>query len=495
MNCIKGGEGAILKLMELYAPPEQLVRWKEMDIIPRSAMEEVFEALHLTTLGSCSDYRELLKQEMRTALAYCYGTLFPASLGQEILFGVPEPFLTPLEINYGVLQENSVNILLHGHSPVVAEGLVQAAQQATLREEARQAGAEKINLAGACCTGKALLSRHGIPTIANILAIELVLATGAVDALVLDMQCALPALKSVAECFGGEIITTYRGNRFPGDCYIPLSLSDPLGQAEAIVRAALQNFKARRSRKTFIPAVKTKAVAGWSAESFLRAFDGAENLAALLVEGKIKGLVSIGGCNSPKTPYELEHVTIARELVRFGALIFTTGCASYALLNAGLASPEAAHLAPSPLKELLEAKGLAPVFPLGACPDNSRLLRIYTQVASALGEEVCRLPFCHSGPAPGSEKNIGQGVTFLLHGVSVHQGFPAGIPVPLPRPVKGRRFNDELEMVMSNVARFFALEAPEIVGARVYSEPYPNLAAKIIQMHLHRQRLGLGWKG
>lgn len=494
-NCIKGGEGAILKLMELYAPQEQLARWKEMDIIPRSALEEVFEALHLTTLGSCSDYKELLKQEMRTALAYCYGTLLPASLGQEILFGLPEPFLTPLEVNYGVLKENNVNILLHGHSPVVAEGLIQAVRGESLKKEARQAGAEKINLAGACCTGNAILSRHGIPTVANILAIELVLATGAVDALVLDMQCALPGLKVVAECFGGKVVTTYKGNRFPGDSHIPLSLSDPLGQAETIVRAALENFKARRGKKTFIPTLKTKAVAGWGVESFLRIFEGAEKLAELLAEGTIKGLVSIGGCNSPKTPYELDHVTIARELVRFGALIFTTGCASYSLLNAGLASPEAARLAPSPLKELLEAKGLAPVFPLGACPDNSRLLRIYTQVASALGEEVCRLPFCHSGPAPGSEKNIGQGVTFLLHGVSVHQGFPAGIPVPLPRPVKGSRFHDELEMDMSNVARFFALEAPEILGARVYSEPYPNLAAKTIQMHLHRQRLGLGWKG
>ncbi len=495
LGSIKGGNNGILQVIEHYAPQEQLDRWKELGILPRSAMEEVFEALHLTTLGSCSDWKQLLKQEMRTALAYCYGALFPACLGQEMLFGIPETFSVPVEVNYGVLGKNTVNVLIHGHSPVLAECLVEAAKSLELQGLAYEAGAEKILLAGACCTGNALLSRHGVPPVANILALELVLATGAVDALVLDMQCAIPGLEHVARCFGVEIITTYDGNRFPRDRHIPFSPREARSQAREICLLAMENFKKRRDKDIFIPPGKTRALAGWGVESFFRAFGGVEKLGQYLAEGKIKGLVSIGGCNSPKLPYEYEHVTLAKELIRYGALVFTTGCASYALLNAGLASPEAADLAPGGLKEVCLKHGLAPVIPLGACTDNSRLVQIYSRVAAAAKKKTSQMPYCHSGPAPGSEKNIGQGLTFLLHGVSVHQGFPGGIPVPVHRPVENRRYHDELKLEMSNVARFFAEGAFKKLGARVYGEPYPNMAAKTIQMHLHRQRLALGWGG
>lgn len=495
LGSIKGGHTGILQLIKAYAPPEQLEKWEELGILPRSAMEEVFEALHLTTLGSCSDWRQLLKQEMRTALAYCYGALFPACLGQEMLFGIPETFPVPVEANYGVLKENAVNVLIHGHSPVLAECLVEAVRSPELQQLAREAGAEKILLAGACCTGNALLSRHGVPPVANILALELVLATGAVDALVLDMQCAIPGLEHVARCFGGEIITTYDGNRFPRGRHIPFSPREAGLQAREICLLAIESFKKRKDKDIFIPPGKTRALAGWGIESFFQAFGGAEKLGQYLAEGKIKGFVSIGGCNSPKVPYEYEHVTLAKELIRYGALVFTTGCASYALLNAGLASPEAADLAPGGLKEVCAQHGLAPVLPLGACTDNARLVQIYGRIAAQAKQKTSRMPFCHSGPAPGSEKNIGQGLTFLLHGVSVHQGFPGGIPVPLPRPVENRRYHDELELEISNVARFFAQEAFEKLGARVYVEPYPNLAGKTIQMHLHRRRLALGWRG
>jgi carbon-monoxide dehydrogenase catalytic subunit len=39
------------------------------------------------------------------------------------------------------------------------------------------------------------------------------------------------------------------------------------------------------------------------------------------------------------------------------------------------------------------------------------------------------------------------------------------------------------------VADFFAEGIHDLLGARVYSEPYPNLAAKLIQMHIRRKRL------
>lgn len=491
---INGCHPGIEKLIRSYAPPEQLAVWEELGILPRSAMEEVFEALHITTLGSCSDWKQVLKQEMRTALAYCYGTLFPASLGQEMLFGIPEPTSTPVEVNYGILNKESVNIIIHGHSPALAEAVVSTAKSTWAKELAQKAGAAKINLVGACCTGKALLSRHGIPSVGNIMGMELIMATSAVDALVLDMQCAIPGLQEVSKCYGGEIITTCESNRFADARHIPFSPSAAAERAEDIIRAAIDNFRKRGDKEVYIPQEKTSALAGWEQESLLSALGGENNLVKYLKEGDIKAIVSIGGCNSPKVPYEFNHVELARKLIGYGALVLTTGCASYGLLNAGLASPEAAELSSPGLQKVCRKHGIPPVLPVGACTDNARLVELYARIAGAASRKVREMPFCHSGPAPGSEKNIGQGLTFLLHGVSVHQGFAGGIPVPLPRPAKDRQYADEMELDASSVARYFAEGAYEKLGARVYLEPYPNLAAKTMQMHLHRQRLSMGWK-
>lgn len=495
LGSITGGNGGIGPLMEKYAPSDRMALWREMGIMPRSAMEEVFEALHLTTLGSCSDWRELIRQEMKTALAYCYGALAPASLGQEILFGIPEVSREPVQVNLGVMKAGAVNIIIHGHSPVLAEMIVALVKSDEVKKAVKEAGAGEIVLMGACCTGKALLSRHGIPSVTGIMGSELAFATGALDALVLDMQCAIPGLGQLAECFGGKIITTYPGNRFAGESHIPYSPEEADRQAREIIHLAIENFKGRRGREVSIPASTALAVSGWEPGSFLNQFGGAARVAELLRQGAIKGIVSVGGCDSPKVPFEFNHVELARGLISQGILVFTTGCASYALLNAGLAGPAAAELAPAGLRELCRQYGMAPVLPIGACTDNFRLLKIYEQISHAAGHKVADMPFCHSGPAPGSEKNVGQGLTFLLHGVSVHQGFPAGIPVPMPKPVEHQRYADDMEIKLNDISRFFAQEAYELLGARVYVEPYPQLAAKTIQMHLHRHRMRLKWPG
>ncbi len=486
---------ALRRVIKNYAPAERVELWENLGIMPSSNNEEVFEALHLTTLGSCSDYRSLLKQELKTALAYAYGALMPACAGQEALYGTPRPGQAPVEVNYGVLQSDAVNILISGHSPVLAESLVAAVQKPEIKERVEAAGARKIVLAGSCCTGNSLLSRHGVPSVANIMALELVLATGAVDGMVLDMQCTIPGLKTVADCFGGNIITTYEGNRFVGDYHRPLSFNKPHQVAEEIIELAIANFARRSSQNTYIPAETTRAMAGWSTDSFFNALGGGENLLEYMRESKIKGIVSICGCNSPKTLYEFDQVHLARELLKRGILVFTSGCASYALINAGLAVSEAAENAAEGLRDICYKHGIPPVLPIGSCTDNFRLLQIYMRLSQLAGLCPSQMPFCHSGPAPGSEKNVGQGLTFLLHGISVHQGFPGGIPVPLPQPVENQQHVDDLELTATSVAKYFAREAHEELGAGIYLEPYPHLAAGTIQMHLHRKRLQLNWKG
>ncbi len=484
-----------LETLYAFAPAERIRTWEGLGIMPRSAMYEVFEALHMTTLGACADWRELARQDLRTGLAYAYSTLFGASLATEMLFGIPEPTEAKLgvEVNYALLNPGGVNLLLHGHSPIMAEKVVEVANLPETKRSTREAGAEEIVLAGVCCTGNELLNRYGIPPLTNILGIEMALGTGAVDALVMDMQCTIPGIKTVADCFGTELITTSRSNRFPGATHLPLDLSRVDDQALEIVTRAIKAFGRRDRSRANIPATRRTAMAGWSTESVLQRFGGADKLVGLIRSGRIKGVVSIAGCNTPKVPFENSHVTIATRLVEYGCLILTTGCAAYALLNAGLASPDAAELAPEELRGVCREYGIPPVLHLGACTDNARMIRLYCELAEAAARPTYEMPFCHSGPEPGNEKNIGQGVQFLCHGIHVHQGFPGGIPVPVPAPVSNARYNDELELKYNDVARLFGDQIKDLLGAKVFTEPYPRIAAKLIQMHIRRQRQALGW--
>lgn len=488
-------DGRPMRMLEAYAPEERKQLWSRLEVLPRSATYEVMETLHMTTLGGCSDWTVLAAQELRSALAYCYSTLFASSMATEILYGIPKPRLA--QVNYGVMREDHVNILMHGHSPVMAEKVIEKINSPEVQEMARQAGARGIVVAGMCCTGDELLARYGIPTVTNILGQELALETGAVDALVADMQCIIPGLKTVADCFGTAVITTCNSNRIPGATHIPFDPEKPETLDEdafKVARLAVEAFARRDRSKVHIPETVANAMGGWSYEAILEVFGGAGRLLQLIKGGSIRGIATVVGCNNPKVPYEYNHVTIAEKLIASGILVTTTGCCSHALLNAGLCAPEAAAQAAPGLRRVCEDLGIPPVLAVGGCVDNTRTLRLFITLAEAAGLPLKEMPFIFVGPEPGNEKTVGQGVTFLAHGISNLVGFPAPIPVPVPKLKEGAVSGDDLERGGNDIVDFFAGEGlNQKVGAKVFTEPYPQLAAQTIRMHIHRRRKALGW--
>ena len=483
-----------IKMLEAYAPAERKEVWAKLGILPRSASYEVMEALHMTTLGSCTDWTALAEQELRAALAYCYSTLFGTSMATEILYGIPRPVQTT--VNYGVLKEDHVNILIHGHSPVMAEMVVEKIKTSEIQQLARDAGAKGIVVAGLCCTGDELLARYGVPTVTNILGQELAMGTGAVDAVVADMQCVIPGMKIVADCFGTEIITTCNSNRIPGATHIPFDPEKPETMDEdalLVAKKAIEAFARRDRSKIHIPQVTTKVMGGWSFESIIETFGGRDKLLTLLKEGKIKGIATVVGCNNPKVPYEYNHVTIVRKLIEANILVLTTGCCSHALLNAGVCSPDAAEWCGDGLAEVCRELGIPPVMAVGGCVDNARTLRLFMELAEEAGVAIKDMPFMFVGPEPGNEKTVGQGLSFLTHGVSNLVGFPAPVPVPIPKPKEDNP--EELERGSNDIVDFLAGDEGvlKLLGAKIYTEPYPKLAAQTIKMHIHRKRKGLGW--
>lgn len=486
------GDPVEMKTLLAFAPAERIETWRKLGIVPRSAYHEIVEALHRTTLGGNSDWEDLALHEVRTGLAYCWSTLFGSSLATEMLFGVPKP--STARVNYGILKEGYVNILIHGHSPTLVEKVVEKVNSPQIREMADSVGAQGIQLGGMCCTGLELLSRYGVPTVGNILGQELVVGTGAVDALVVDMQCVLPGLKAIADCFGTEIITTSDSNRIPGATHIPF---DPYRADEIalkVAETAVAAFQNRDHSRMRVPDSTSKAMAGFSLEAIQESFGGRASLLASLREGAIRGIAVVAGCNNPKVPYENGHVTVASRLVEHNVLVLTTGCSAHALLNHGLCAPEAAELAGAGLRKVCIEAGIPPVLPVGACVDNTRAIRLFIELAEEAGEPLHRMPFMFSGPEPGNEKTLGQAITFLSLGVSTHQGFPGPVPVPMTRRKAGAKFPDDYERDATDVADFFLDGVESLLGSHVYSEARPDRAANLIQMHMRRKRLALGWK-
>ncbi|NOZ64254.1 MAG: anaerobic carbon-monoxide dehydrogenase catalytic subunit [Caldiserica bacterium] len=482
-----------LKLLFAYAPEERIEKWKALDILPRSAMWEVFESLHKTGLGGNSDWMDMIKQDFRTALAYCYSGLFGSSLGTEILFGIPAP--KEVQVDYSMLTKDRVNILLHGHSPVMAEKVVEISHHPEIKEAARKAGAEGIQLGGLCCTGLELLYRHGVPPFTNIMGAELIIGTGAIDAVVVDMQCFIPGVKFIADCYGTAIITTSHSNRIPGAVHLPYEPGKEEEMARKVLLTAIEAFQKRKEKKIEIKVnpLRKNLKVGWTPESIIKQFGGVENIVKEMEKGNIKGIAAVVGCNTPKVPYENNHVVIVRKLVEYGVLVLSTGCSSYALINQGFCGLEAKEISSSGLEEVCERYGIPPVLTVGACVDNARILRLFFEISRGSGIPLHRLPFIFSGPEPGNEKTVGQGIVFLLHGISVHQGFPGPIPVPIAVPTEGARFIDDYERGGNDVMDFFAENVYDWIQAKVYGEPYPELAGKLIQMHIRRQRKNLGW--
>lgn len=474
-----------------FAPPERRRLWEKLGVTPRSAALEIVEAMHMTTLGACSDPDEVFRQVLRTSLAHVYTGLVPSSVLSDVLFGVPEPIVA--EVNYGVLKPGHVNVLVHGHSAVMLEKVLEKIRSEEIQALAREKGAAGIVVGGMCCTGHESLARYGVPTVTGAMGQELVIGTGAIDAVVVDMQCVLPGMQHVAECFGTRIVTTCHSNRIPGAVHVPFDPERPQTLDEdalRVARIAVEAYAERDRTKMHIPAHTTKVMVGFTRESVMKAFGSGRQLAGRLERGEIRGVVAMVGCTTPKIAFETGHTTIARELVRAGVLVLASGCASHALLNAGLCSTDAAAEAAPGLRAACEEAGVPPVLTMGSCADNARIVQIFAQLAHEAYEDLPGMPFVLSGPELANEKTMGQMMAVLAHGISTVVGFSPQLPVPetLPGTVDAR------EPLSNPVAEFFSGRGlEELVGSRLFVQPEPAEAAKLIVEVLETKRDALGW--
>jgi carbon-monoxide dehydrogenase catalytic subunit len=458
--------------MAARAPKSRQDIWEKTGVYPRGIDRENVEMLHRTHMGVDNDWVNILLHAVRTSLSDGWGGSMLATELSDTLFGTPTPKMS--QMNLGVLKADQVNIILHGHNPMLSEVIAVAAQDAGLLNLAKEKGAKGINLAGICCTGNEVLMRKGIPMAGNHLMQELALMTGVVEAMVVDYQCIMPAVTETAKCYHTKVISTFDKAKFPGAEHISFDPARALEIGKTIVRKAVENFANRVPERVFIPVDPVPMMTGFSIEAILGALGGTpQPLIDAIVKGQIRGAVGIVGCNNPKIKQDLGHTELTKRLIENDILVVVTGCATVADGKAGLMVPAAADKAGPGLSAVCKALGIPPVLHLGSCVDNTRILVLAAALANTLGVDISALPLAGAAPEWYSEKAVAIGAYVVGSGIFTVLG--------IAPPIFGS----------PNIVKLLTEGLEGVFGATFAVEPDPNRAAVLIRRHIEKKRAGL----
>ena len=455
------------------APEKRVDLWEKLGVDPRGIDREIVECMHRTHIGVDHDYTNIILHGLRTSISDGWGGSMIATELSDVLFGTPKPIKTMS--NLGVLSENKVNIVAHGHEPTLSEMIVAASQVPELIKLAKDMGAEGINIVGMCCTGNELSMRQGIPIAGNFLQQELAVITGSVEAVIVDVQCIMPSLPELASCYHTEIISTSPKAKFPGATHIEFDEENAFEIAKQIVRRAIEKYPNRDRDRVNIPDEKTEALAGFSVEAIVEALGGTlDPLIDAIKSGAIRGIAAVVGCNNPKVRHDYGHITLLKELIKNDVLVLNGGCNAIAAAKAGLLLPESAELAGEGLKGVCEALGIPPVLHMGSCVDNSRMLVAAAAVANALGVDISDLPIVGAAPEWMSEKAVSIASYVVSSGIYTVLGT---VPQILGSP---------------NVTELLTVGAEDVIGATFAVEPDPEKAAALMLQRIDEKREGLG---
>ncbi|MFH1242897.1 MAG: anaerobic carbon-monoxide dehydrogenase catalytic subunit [Pseudomonadota bacterium] len=456
----------------------------DLGIVPKGIDHEVSEIMHRTLYGVDADPVNLLLGGLRCGVADLAGCYMGTDLA-DILFGTPQPTVT--SANLGVLKKDAVNLAVHGHNPVLSDVLVAVAKD--MEGEAKSAGATGVNVVGICCTGNEVMMRHGIPSCTHSVSQEMAIMTGALDAMVVDYQCIMPSLVTVAECMGTTIVTTMDISKISGATHIPFSEESASEKAREAISLAIKNFTRRKGKPVDIPDVKKPVVTGFSVEAIVAALskvdpqDPLKPVVDNIKAGNIRGVCLFAGCNNVKVPQDRNFTLMARRLLKENVLLLATGCGAGALMRHGFMDPASVDdLCGTGLKAVLTAIGeandlggpLPPVLHMGSCVDNSRAVALAVAVANYLGVDTDKLPVVASAAEAVSEKAVSIGTWAVAAGLPTH----VGVMVPvLGSPL---------------VTEVLTAKTKDLTGGYFIVDLDPESAAKRLLEAIDARRAGLG---
>ena len=448
------------------APEIRQKKWHEADIEPRAIDREVSQSLHMTHMGCSSKAEALVRQSLRAGMSDGWGGSMMGTELSDVLFGTPKPVDTMA--NLGVMEEDMVNICVHGHDPALSEMVVFYAQDPEMVALAKEMGAKGINVVGVCCTANEVAMRHGIPMAGNFLAQENVVLTGACEAIVVDVQCIFPALGPLSKCFHTKFVTTSEIAQMPDSEFIRFEPETAGENARKIVEMAVRNFANRNKDLVHIPQLKTKATVGYSLEAIKKTLDTVTNshvdeigtlkpLVDVVRSGVCRGAVALVGCNNPRVRQDYAHIELMKKLIANDVICVVSGCSAQAAAKAGLMSKEAKELCGEGLKRVCELADIPPILHMGSCVDISRMMVLVADLAKDWTEEIdiSDLPVVGCAPEYMSEKAVsignyvvGTGITTFL-GINPYTKGGPGVEQWLQHDIEdwvGAHFEVELDI-------------------------------------------------
>ena len=465
------------RTLAAFAPKERQEVWAALDILPISVYHEVFESLHRTSTGTDGDWRNLMKQFLRTGVAFAWTSCLGSSIAMDSLYGLPQRSRS--KMNLGALKKGFVNIAVHGHSPLLVSEIVRTGQSEKYQKKAKEAGAEGIQFYGICCSGLSAMYRYGgVIPLSNAVGSELVLGTGALDLWVADVQDVFPSIMDVAKCFKTTVVTTSDSARLPGAEHYAFdhhhsNLNEIHDLAVKIVERGIESFQDRREVPVFIPKYEVEAETGFSAEFAAEHFGGLEAIADAMREGKILGIVNLVGCSNPRLVYEKAVAETAEILLKNNILIMTNGCASFPLMKLGYCSVKALEQTGEKLRGFL--RDVPPVWQMGECLDNARASALFAGVAAKSGHAIKELPYAFISPEWSNEKGLCAALAFRLLGMNSYHSVYA--------PTQGSE----------KVTEFMAHGTKELLGSEMVVDVDHIALAERIVRDLKEKRRTLGW--
>lgn len=467
-----------LAFLDSFMTEGRRKKFQHTNIMPRNIDGSITELIAQTAMGVDSDPVNIIFGGLKSSLADLGGEYIGTTLS-DVLFGIPVPIVS--EANLGVINPKMVNIAVHGHNPVLSEMVVAAAR--AMKEDAIKAGAEGVNIVGICCTGNELLMREGVYLATSSASQEMAIMTGALDAMVVDIQCIYPAVQTLAECFHTKVITTEGIMKIPGAQHIAFNTTSAMDDAKKLINIAIKAYKNRDPKKISIPTERHKLVAGFSVEALTEIFSKINPdrpisvLTDAILSGQLKGVCLMAGCNNLKRAQDESHIAVLKELVKNDVFVISTGCSSGAYAKFGLMSPLAVETyAGEGLKSFLKmletanpqlSTGLPLVFHIGSCVDNSRGADLAVAMANELGVDIPKVPFVASAPEAMHEKAVAIGSWCVTLGLPTHVGsmpplegsdLVYGIATQIAHDVFGGNFIFEVDPIIGAQKLLNALE-------------------------------------
>ncbi|MBI1909013.1 MAG: carbon monoxide dehydrogenase, partial [Deltaproteobacteria bacterium] len=305
------------ELVRIFAPKKRIAHWRELGLFPGGAHSEVLSSMTRTMSHINTDPMDLLKNSLSLSISAMYSGLAMATHFQDILLGPPRPKL--IETNLGVLDPHTVNILVHGHQPLLQLKILEAQNDERLLNMAKEAGAKGIKVYGSTDVGQELVSRDNVLMAGQVgswMKQEIAIATGAVDLMVVDFNCTIPGLKLMADRFHTKIVSVEKVVSIEGIERIDFDPEKADEISRKIIGTAIEAFKNRDWNKINIPDTKSTALIGFSKESIFGTKENLDALVNALDSRRVNGIVAIAGCTNPHTGKQRsDAIILAEELI------------------------------------------------------------------------------------------------------------------------------------------------------------------------------------